>query len=464
MKRRYQHRHICPICNHEYKYLLTHIQINANDHIKEYEQLFDNLCEKAKQLYYDNNYNVQAHESYNLNVNYLEITFIWYKILNLPKRKIQKSKYSVDKRKCPFCNRIYGLSTFNQHLKCIHPEEYKQQVELVKQLFNDYNFSANTIDTYTNVYLTMGCIYKIWKNTYDKKTCMERGKKCNAYHNSIIKKGTKVSDKTKKKLSVIQSTIRQNQSHQQYYNNFIAGYRPDIDLFVHSTWEANLCRIFQYEKKNYIYETTHNTFQLTFPDGTIHNYIIDFCDVDGLFTIPGTFIELKGHMDDKSKQKIESFKEQYPQHKLITIGTNIKEYNYDILYSLIQQKYQAKIPLWETIHDNIKTNPNKWSINNMNVVNNIPVSTKTMNCPICGEISGVRMLTHIKHYHPELLSKLEQQARILFYDKNFTQQNASKYKDVIYNVSYTSIYRYWDQLFGPEIASQRFKIIQEKKT
>ena len=50
------------------------------------------------------------------------------------------------------------------------------------------------------------------------------------------------------------------------------------------------------------------------------NYRIDICDIDGLFGKKGTYIEVKGFMDDHSRQKIRLFKEQYPNKILLTLG------------------------------------------------------------------------------------------------------------------------------------------------
>lgn len=56
-------------------------------------------------------------------------------------------------------------------------------------------------------------------------------------------------------------------------------------------------------------------------------------------------------MDEKSIIKINSFREQYPQYELITIGKQEKykdSYIYDIDYNELEQKYKKLIPLWET--------------------------------------------------------------------------------------------------------------------
>ena len=46
---------------------------------------------------------------------------------------------------CPYCNINISLNTLNKHLCSKHLDKYNEQVNLIKSLFFDYNFSKQTI-------------------------------------------------------------------------------------------------------------------------------------------------------------------------------------------------------------------------------------------------------------------------------------------------------------------------------
>ena len=83
----------------------------------------------------------------------------------------------------------------------------------------------------------------------------------------------------------------------QHNSRGIAGIRKDIGHFAASTYEANIYRIFQYEKKQYKKEYDC-IFKLKLEDGSIKNYRIDILDVDGLFGFKNCYIEVKGYFSD----------------------------------------------------------------------------------------------------------------------------------------------------------------------
>lgn len=89
------------------------------------------------------------------------------------------------------------------------------------------------------------------------------------------------------------------------------GFRDDINHFVRSTWEANFARFLQFMKIDYEYEK--HRFKLSNDSA----YSPDFFIKDS-----GLFIEIKGYMDDKSKEKIKLFRKEYPQYKLKILGVN----------------------------------------------------------------------------------------------------------------------------------------------
>lgn len=359
--------------------------------------------------------------------------------------------------KCKYCNKEVGKTGFNQHLKAYHSEEYNQQVQLIKQLFFDDNFSEITINNYPDIVLSYNAIRNLWKQMYNDDQRKERMKRCTALHNKGKNTNRVPSTIARQRMSL--SRIKYLKQHP--HKLAVSGFRPDIGHNANSTYEANIYRIFQKEKKNYKRET-ENIFPIVFPDQSIHNYIIDICDIDGLFAAPGTFIEIKGYMDERSLLKINCFKRQYPQYNLIIIGNKYqKNYQPDIDYRQLENKYKVQIPLWETSHDNIKTNPQKWSIDN--TIQNDTAPSSIFYCPECGPVSGKRIWTHIKHFHPQLYMDIIKLIKELFKDANFLPHTYDQYKDKLYGVSYSSIRRQWEKIFGKKRVAARLKKLIPKK-
>lgn len=425
---------------------------------------------------------------------------------------------SHNKMKCKYCNKEFIPEKLNWHLKNDHINIYKEQIELIKKLFYDVNFSEMTLDQYPQIILNFNTIYNIWQNIYTAQERYERMNKCRSLHN---KDGN--TDQFSAKNICNQVSKKINKYAGKYRT--IQGFRPDIGHSTRSTYEANIYRIFQKEKKQYKYEN-ENTFPIIFPDGTQHNYIIDICDVEGLFAEAGTYIEVKGYMDEKSIIKINSFREQYPQYKLITIGKRLKcehSYIYDIDYNELEQKYKDLIPLWETSIDNIRTNSKKWNINtNINYISNYSnekielikqlfydknftrVTIKQYNneisnigyttiyrewlkifgkdyvknrtkilkpnkikelkafidCPICGKVHSKWLFTHIKDNHEELYNSIMKIIKELFYDSNFVQDHIDQYKDILYGINYTTIYTQWKKNIWRKSSISTYNIIK----
>ena len=144
---------------------------------------------------------------------------------------------------------------------------------------------------------------------------------------------------------------------EQYNSRGIAGIRPDLGFFCASTYEANIYRIYQYyNKKDGIdYKREYNNIFPVHIQGQIHYYRIDIQDACGLFGNKNQYIEVKGYMNEESIEKINAFRKEYPNYKLIVIGG--KDTNPDIDYFQLQEKYQPLIPLWETKKKNIRITP-----------------------------------------------------------------------------------------------------------
>ena len=106
----------------------------------------------------------------------------------------------------------------------------------------------------------------------------------------------------------------------------MGGLRKDIGHPVRSTWEANVCRILQFLNIEYDYEPEKFVFEKEEMTYTPDFYIPDW-DI---------YWEIKGYMNEKSKEKIKLFRKYHPDKTLDIIGKYsykalIDEYKYRIL-------------------------------------------------------------------------------------------------------------------------------------
>jgi uncharacterized C2H2 Zn-finger protein len=108
------------------------------------------------------------------------------------------------------------------------------------------------------------------------------------------------------------------------------GFREDIGHYVRCAWEANYARILKY--LNIDYEFEFKRLVLIKDDGEKTTYLPDF-------KIGDVYVEIKGRWYDDAKEKIELFKQQYPNHKLVII-----EY---LTYNRLMRYYKDKIKEWE---------------------------------------------------------------------------------------------------------------------
>lgn len=81
---------------------------------------------------------------------------------------------------CPYCNKQITQKSFNHHLCSKHFDKYNEQIQLIKQLFYDYNFSKYTLNQYKDVLLSIKTIYNIWQQTYSEIERRQRRK--NVFH------------------------------------------------------------------------------------------------------------------------------------------------------------------------------------------------------------------------------------------------------------------------------------------
>lgn len=139
---------------------------------------------------------------------------------------------------------------------------------------------------------------------------------------SFKRKGFKFSKEVRRNMSKAASKRIKSYKIFSFGNG---GFREDIGLYVRSNWEANFARILKYNNINFEYESDCFTLKegLTYtPDFKINNI----------------YFEIKGYMDDISRNKIESFKKEYPGLTLAVISGS--EYNN------LRHEYKDKI-FWE---------------------------------------------------------------------------------------------------------------------
>lgn len=128
------------------------------------------------------------------------------------------------------------------------------------------------------------------------------------------------------------------------------GRRKDLNKFFRSSWEANLARYLVASGHGYTYEP--QVFTYPYKHGTV-SYCPDFKLNDG------TWVEVKGFMDGKSKVQIRRFKKHYPEEfkklKCVIGSANTAAAKFFekegvpvfYYYNELNKKYRHEIPSWE---------------------------------------------------------------------------------------------------------------------
>lgn len=111
------------------------------------------------------------------------------------------------------------------------------------------------------------------------------------------------------------------------------GLREDLGLAFKSSWEANVARILNYKSVKWKYEVLNHGFLVEtgyyIPDFTVYQE-----------SKSRTIIEVKGLWDMQSVKKMCSFRNNYPDEKLIIIDQDF--------YSLLEEKFKLTIENWES--------------------------------------------------------------------------------------------------------------------
>lgn len=242
--------------------------------------------------------------------------------------KYSKVKNNTERIKCEICGKFFKQITI-KHLENHHIslDEYKDQYPNVKTV-TDFRLDKYRSFKHPNK-------GKTYKEIYGEQASLEKRKKI--------------------------STAQIGRSAPLLAGTGITGVRKDTGYFARSTYEANIDRIFAFENKR-----SHGEFseynkrqKLVKKDGSIVTYQPDRIDIDGLF-YKGAYLEIKGYMYPEDWEKIQLFREQYPDKKLLIISED-KKY-LDIDYKELEAKYKKQIPLWEGESQNYKKNPEIYKV------------------------------------------------------------------------------------------------------
>lgn len=129
------------------------------------------------------------------------------------------------------------------------------------------------------------------------------------------------------------------------------GRREDLGIFVRSNWEAGVLRYLKYKGISYQYEPQ----VFNFPG--IKHGTVSYCP--DIKLEDGTWIEVKGYMDGKSKVQLRRFKKFYPEEfiklKIVvgSINTAAAKFAFEIgipifaYYNELNKQYKKIIPNWE---------------------------------------------------------------------------------------------------------------------
>lgn len=243
---------------------------------------------------------------------------------------LDTSKKKLVKR-CKSCINAAMVETRNERGSYVRSEEQNEKLSASMKEKYESGWNPNTEEHKIKLSESMK---KLWSDgSMREKSVATTLEKYGVSHwtqseegKSILSKkssGRKFSDEVRKNMSLgAARRIRENNNHYERGNG---GFREDLGHYVRSNWEANFARILKFQGKTYDYEP--RSFQLA--EGK--TYTPDFL-VDGIF------YEVKGYWTELAKQKLKSFKKQYPD---VTVQI-IEGAEYDDLRS----QYRDKI-LWE---------------------------------------------------------------------------------------------------------------------
>ena len=356
----------CPICDKKCGAIQSHIDTCIKKDIlkREHEEFLHQQEEYAKELFFDLTINKHTNlRQINMYLSFDYIREIWDKTytkeqINERKLKITSPKLSkaakgrkLSKKQinsmiqtnkqhiCPICKKHFKRDFF-VHLKMMrddkqHLQLFEEQIQVAKYLFNELFYNRYSASKHKDQFLANYSSCKnIWNELYPDE----------------------IKDRLEKEYKVTG------------FNKYscLYGYRKDIDLYVYSTWEANIYRIFDYEL-GYHYNWEKGVdreipFDIS-TDKKKQTYRVDILDKWGIIAkTPNTYIEIKGVFGEDAKYRDSMFRKLYPDKKLILIGCKSKNFVPDILYNELEKKYKPLIPLWEDNNQNIRTHKELYTL------------------------------------------------------------------------------------------------------
>lgn len=175
---------------------------------------------------------------------------------------------------------------------------------------------------------------------------------CAKMSKSHIEYFSKLSDEEKSNIAKKSARTRAIKgtgcTSQNAYSNCKQGFRDDLNCYFRSSWEANFARILTYNNIKWEYECQR--FVFPYESGGILSYQPDFY-------LPeyDLWIEIKGWMDEKSKLRLEMFRQFYPEYqsKFVLIEENF--------YYFLMSKFKNQINSLEKVQQVKKYKKMEWA-------------------------------------------------------------------------------------------------------
>lgn len=139
------------------------------------------------------------------------------------------------------------------------------------------------------------------------------------------------------RVNSLRSAIKNGKAHESTQFTFSrgrGGFRTDLGIYVRSSWEANIARVFNYLGILWNYEYRRFKFS------DVGDGVLSYCP-DFYLAGNDIWVEVKGWMDEKSIIRLSKMREYYPEEysKLYLIDEQE--------YLNIKKEYANKIAEWE---------------------------------------------------------------------------------------------------------------------
>ena len=228
---------------------------------------------------------------------------------------------------CNICQQNIQVTRVLWHVKLKH------HIQPIEYLNKYYNIPLDTNMKFITMPLVFNMIEEISKFNGKFNNYRELYKYIlNQYNNDYKQISINFQYNILKICRALNLLTEENNKLLLTYNSPIQkGFRNDLNQVFRSSWEANFARILKFENIKYKYEQQIFDVDL---NGIIKKYIPDFCINNNIF------FEIKGQWKRFNKQKVQAFKEQYPQYMLCVIDKDI--------YNILVHQYRLIIHNWES--------------------------------------------------------------------------------------------------------------------